>query len=227
MKFKVGDKIKVIESSYNDWNVAVGETYTILYVWEKCYGIDGEAASNPPSDGWTMYESEMELATPEIVEDIKFALKYFTKDYDGVTEPAVDAIVPAGANKDATADMKPRMRFVHPDTSIAIAKAHMAGDVKYPALPEADRTESGILNFMQIDPNAYLSLSSLLEAIERHLNLIKVGEWYDGDCCDRLGPKTVTHLGCMGAGLNMIHARLAAGNLEDDRPYIKPKDRLE
>ena len=134
---------------------------------------------------------------------------------------------PISATKEATADMKPQTRYIHPDTIFAGCYAHMAGDVKYPALPESGRTEFGILNFMQEDPKGYLSLSSLLDAMERHISLIKKGEWFDGDCCDRLGPQTVTHLGCIMAGLNMIHARKAAGNLEDDRPYIKPEEKLE
>lgn len=131
------------------------------------------------------------------------------------------------ASKNATADNKPKLRFIHPDTKAAIAKAHMAGDLKYPALPEESRTEYGTMNFLQDDPHGYLSLSSLLDAMERHIDAIKSGEWYDADSCDRLGDKEVEHLGNIGACLNMIFARKAKGNLKDDRPFVSKDDILK
>lgn len=92
------------------------------------------------------------------------------------------------------------LKYIHPTTKNWGALAMMAGAKKY-----------GAWNYI----NGH-KLTDLLDAMERHIDRIRQGEWVDQDCSDRID-QTVPHLGCVVAGVNMIATQLAQGTLVDDR----------
>ena len=89
-----------------------------------------------------------------------------------------------------------------------IANAMSAGAVKYA-------------------PYNYLkghNLTDLLDAMERHIGQVRDGQWIDEETSKILG-RPVTHLGCVGASLNMIASQLKKGTLIDDRwDYLDEAD---
>ena len=92
------------------------------------------------------------------------------------------------------------LKYIHPNVKNWGALAMMAGAEKY-----------GPWNFL----NGH-KLTDLLDAMERHIDRIRQGEWMDMDCTIRLN-RDVPHLGCIVAGVNMIAGQLAKGTLVDDR----------
>ena len=92
------------------------------------------------------------------------------------------------------------LKYVHPNVKNWGALAMMAGAEKY-----------GAWNFLDGH-----KLTDLLDAMERHIDMIRQGEWNDPDCSERLD-RDVPHLGCIVAGVNMIAGQLAKGTLVDDR----------
>lgn len=106
------------------------------------------------------------------------------------------------AKKDNVKDNKPPYRYLTKYMLDQAAYAHQAGANKY-----------GPFNFMA----GGLTALQLLEAIERHIQLIKIGEDFDQDCTDRAGVN-VHHMGCIAANVNMYLSLFATGKLIDDRP---------
>jgi len=92
------------------------------------------------------------------------------------------------------------LKYLHPNVKNWGALAMMAGEKKY-----------GAWNFLDGH-----KLTDLLDAMERHIDRIREGEWIDTDCTERLD-RSVPHLGCIVAGVNMIAGQLAKGTLIDDR----------
>jgi hypothetical protein len=95
---------------------------------------------------------------------------------------------------------KIRLSYIHPRTKEEIALAHMAGAKKYEEW-----------NFLK--GHKYLDL---LDAIERHVDKLKLCEDIDEDSTAILGQQ-VHHLGCIGANVNMLIAQMVLGTLIDDR----------
>ena len=104
------------------------------------------------------------------------------------------------ALKNDISDGKIQHRFLHPRFKKETSLALMAGSIKY-----------GDFNFMKGH-----TILQLLDAIERHLDLYKWGEDNDPDCTERMGC-SVSHLGNIGANLNMLLAQIDAGTIIDDR----------
>ena len=104
------------------------------------------------------------------------------------------------AMKDDKQDLKPVRSYLSPILKDEICYGMMAGAIKYEAY-----------NYLKGH-----KLSQLMDAMERHLDAVRQGEWYDVDTSRRLG-RPVTHLGLVGCGLNMIFSQLDLGTLTDDR----------
>lgn len=100
------------------------------------------------------------------------------------------------------------LKYIHPNVKNWGALAMMAGAEKY-----------GPWNFLSGH-----KLTDLLDAMERHIDCIRQGEWMDMDCTMRLN-RDVPHLGCVVAGVNMIAGQLAKGTLVDDRHQYLDKMR--
>ena len=110
------------------------------------------------------------------------------------------------AKKNDGRDAKPKLRFLHRELKFGPTRAMMAGEIKY-----------GAWNFLKGH-----GLLQLLDAMERHIQAIRDGEWTDPDTTEYLG-KEVTHLDCIGANLNMIYWQKDNGTLKDDRIYLENK----
>lgn len=104
------------------------------------------------------------------------------------------------AKKDDKKDGKVGHRYIHPRFKKEVELAMEAGAVKYSSY-----------DFLK----GHTQLQ-LLDALERHLDLYRWGEDIDKDCSDRLG-RPVSHLGNMGACLNMLLAQIEMGTSVDDR----------
>ena len=108
------------------------------------------------------------------------------------------------AKKDNIKDCKPAYKFIHPHLKEMCAYANMAGGQKYDDW-----------NFLYGH-----DLDDLLDAMERHIDKIRQGEWADDDATAYLrkrcegSTKIVTHLGCVLANVNMILHQLDAGTLK-------------
>lgn len=125
------------------------------------------------------------------------------------------------ALKNNVKDLKPPVKYICPDLTQGIAYAHLAGEIKYDAW-----------NFTHGH-----NLTDLLDAMQRHLDAIRLGIDVDEDTTERLKtggvnamgkvyePRpdcqvVVEHLDCIGASLNMIRWQQRLGTLIDDRDYL-------
>jgi len=122
---------------------------------------------------------------------------------DEPTPELVELMKPERAKKNNAVDGKVSRRFIHYRFLDELGLALAAGELKY-----------GAYNFTKGH-----DLSQLLDAAQRHLEKIQWGEWEDADCTERLG-RSVSHLGCAAASLNMIMAQLELGTLNNDSPQL-------
>lgn len=97
---------------------------------------------------------------------------------------------------------KPQIGYLHPATMAECAYAHQAGEVKY-----------GRYNYLKGH-----SERELLEAAIRHLQAALWEGESDMDSSSRIG-RSVSHVGCVLANMNMLLTQKALGTLKEDAPF--------
>lgn len=104
-----------------------------------------------------------------------------------------------GASKNDKLDGKPDYSLLPEVFLTQVARAMMAGQVKY-----------GKFNYLKGH-----NICQLTSAIQRHAKAIEKGEWWDEDTSKRLGQK-VSHLACISASCLMALHQDEEGTLKDD-----------
>jgi len=124
----------------------------------------------------------------------------FSKEYLGVSEIAADTNITESVNsvnpKAQIGSYALPMGMISPLFSAHVALGKLNGGMKY-----------GIANYIGTE----VVMSIYLDAIQRHLDKIKMGEEVDE-------VDGVNHFGAIGANCDIILSAQAAGTLIDDRP---------